>query len=170
VNVDLLFLVKGGEFVRRSRTTTSQDLIRQRLRDQTRGWDGTYSGHKSISRFGHDVEMIVFNVNKDKESCKSRRPKYCHDRKWTPKPWPGSFFVCVVVSTSPKVITMPRPYAISFLFSCLTFVLILPTFVLAHLIEIPAGKKECFFEDLHVHDKVSVALFTKSFCLTPLKI
>jgi len=63
VNVDLLFLFKGEEFVRRSRTTTSQDLIRQRLRDQTRGWDGTYSGHKSTSRFGHDVEMIVFNVN-----------------------------------------------------------------------------------------------------------
>lgn len=25
---------------------------------------------------------------------------------------------------------------------------------LAHLIEVPAGKKECFFEDLHVNDKV----------------
>ena len=65
---------------------------------------------------------------------------------------------------------MPRPYTLSFLFSCLTFVLILPTVVLAHLIEIPAGKKECFFEDLHVHDKVSVGRFTKFFCLTPLKI
>ncbi|KZV65808.1 supernatant protein factor, C-terminal domain-containing protein [Peniophora sp. CONT] len=27
---------------------------------------------------------------------------------------------------------------------------------LAHLIEVPAGKKECFFEDLHVNDKMTV--------------
>lgn len=25
----------------------------------------------------------------------------------------------------------------------------------AHMVEVPAGKKECFFEDLHVNDKVS---------------
>lgn len=64
--------------------------------------------------------------------------------------------VCVVCAVNCKVITMPRPYSPLFLFSCLASILILPTFVLAHLIEIPAGKKECFFEDLHVHDKVSV--------------
>jgi p24 family protein beta-1 len=29
-----------------------------------------------------------------------------------------------------------------------------PTIILAHIIEINAGHKECFFEDLHVHDKV----------------
>jgi hypothetical protein len=26
---------------------------------------------------------------------------------------------------------------------------------LAHTIEVPASKKECFFEDLHVNDKVA---------------
>ncbi|KAG8704234.1 p24 complex component [Ceratobasidium sp. 395] len=26
----------------------------------------------------------------------------------------------------------------------------------AHMIEVPAGKKECFFEDLHVNDKMTV--------------
>lgn len=26
----------------------------------------------------------------------------------------------------------------------------------AHMIDVPAGKKECFFEDLHVHDKMTV--------------
>lgn len=73
------------------------------------------------------------------------------------EPRPGSLSVvsCVASSTA-KIITMPRLYTPLFLLSCLTAVLILPNFVLAHLIEIPAGKKECFFEDLHVHDKVSV--------------
>ncbi|KAI0729422.1 COPII-coated vesicle protein [Fomitopsis betulina] len=28
--------------------------------------------------------------------------------------------------------------------------------VTAHMIEVPAGKKECFFEDLHVNDKMTV--------------
>lgn len=36
----------------------------------------------------------------------------------------------------------------------LSVLIILPLLVSAHLIEVPAGKKECFFEDLHVHDKV----------------
>lgn len=25
----------------------------------------------------------------------------------------------------------------------------------AHMIDVPAGKKECFFEDLHINDKAS---------------
>ncbi|KAF5393553.1 hypothetical protein D9757_000273 [Collybiopsis confluens] len=32
----------------------------------------------------------------------------------------------------------------------------LQSIVLAHLIDIPAGKKECFFEDLHKQDKMTV--------------
>ncbi|KAF5331542.1 hypothetical protein D9611_007646 [Ephemerocybe angulata] len=32
----------------------------------------------------------------------------------------------------------------------------LPALISAHMIEVPAGKKECFFEDLHVHDKMTV--------------
>ncbi|KAF4619904.1 hypothetical protein D9613_005532 [Agrocybe pediades] len=44
----------------------------------------------------------------------------------------------------------------SFLLSCLTFLLIIPSLISAHLIEVAAGKKECFFEDLHVHDKMTV--------------
>jgi len=36
----------------------------------------------------------------------------------------------------------------------LSVLILLPLLVSAHLIEVSAGKKECFFEDLHVHDKV----------------
>lgn len=32
--------------------------------------------------------------------------------------------------------------------------LFLPRLISAHLIDVVAGKKECFFEDLHQHDKV----------------
>ncbi|TEB35355.1 hypothetical protein FA13DRAFT_1762536 [Coprinellus micaceus] len=32
----------------------------------------------------------------------------------------------------------------------------LPALISSHMIEVPAGKKECFFEDLHVHDKMTV--------------
>ncbi|KAF9468859.1 emp24/gp25L/p24 family/GOLD-domain-containing protein [Collybia nuda] len=38
----------------------------------------------------------------------------------------------------------------------LALALIIPALVSAHLIEVTAGKKECFFEDLHVHDKMTV--------------
>ncbi|PPQ83289.1 hypothetical protein CVT25_004028 [Psilocybe cyanescens] len=48
---------------------------------------------------------------------------------------------------------MIRLYTQHFLYSCIALLLIIPTLISAHLIEIPAGKKECFFEDLHVHDK-----------------
>ena len=47
---------------------------------------------------------------------------------------------------------MPRPHD---LFSSLLILLILP-FISAHLIEVAAGKKECFFEDLHINDKMTV--------------
>ncbi|KAH9848508.1 supernatant protein factor C-terminal domain-containing protein [Lenzites betulinus] len=35
-------------------------------------------------------------------------------------------------------------------------ILVLPVLVSGHLIEVPAAKKECFFEDLHVNDKMTV--------------
>ncbi len=36
-------------------------------------------------------------------------------------------------------------------------------FVSPHLIEVPASKKECFFEDLHINDQVlRVLLFTST--------
>jgi len=44
-------------------------------------------------------------------------------------------------------------YILSAVLSVFVF---LPLLVSAHLIEVPAGKKECFFEDLHVHDKVHI--------------
>lgn len=44
-------------------------------------------------------------------------------------------------------------YTLSAVLSVFVF---LPLLVSAHLIEVPAGKKECFFEDLHVHDKVHI--------------
>ncbi|TFK43215.1 emp24/gp25L/p24 family/GOLD-domain-containing protein [Crucibulum laeve] len=42
------------------------------------------------------------------------------------------------------------------LFSWLALLIIIPALVSAHLIEVPAGKKECFFEDLHERDKMTV--------------
>ena len=37
---------------------------------------------------------------------------------------------------------------------CLSSLLLFFHLVSSHLIEVPASKKECFFEDLHVHDQV----------------
>ncbi|KAJ7276134.1 supernatant protein factor C-terminal domain-containing protein [Mycena haematopus] len=38
----------------------------------------------------------------------------------------------------------------------LSVLFLLPTLLSAHLIDVDAGKKECFFEDLHQHDKMTV--------------
>ncbi|KAF8897261.1 supernatant protein factor C-terminal domain-containing protein [Infundibulicybe gibba] len=43
-----------------------------------------------------------------------------------------------------------------YLMLCLCILFIIPALVSAHLIEVVAGKKECFFEDLHEHDKMTV--------------
>jgi len=48
---------------------------------------------------------------------------------------------------------MPRFYD---LFSGLLILTVLTSFISAHLIEVTAGKKECFFEDLHINDKMTV--------------
>nr|GAT53899.1 supernatant protein factor [Mycena chlorophos] len=40
--------------------------------------------------------------------------------------------------------------------SWLALFLLLPALLHAHIIDIEAGKKECFFEDLHKHDKMTV--------------
>ncbi|KAF7790840.1 hypothetical protein EIP86_001797 [Pleurotus ostreatoroseus] len=37
-----------------------------------------------------------------------------------------------------------------------SILLLLPTLVLSHMIEVPASKKECFFEDLRINDKMTV--------------
>ncbi|KAF9008750.1 emp24/gp25L/p24 family/GOLD-domain-containing protein [Cyathus striatus] len=50
---------------------------------------------------------------------------------------------------------MSRLYTSFYLFLSL-FLFLIPCLISAHLIEVPAGKKECFFEDLHVHDKMTV--------------
>ncbi|KAF5363397.1 hypothetical protein D9756_000813 [Leucocoprinus leucothites] len=39
----------------------------------------------------------------------------------------------------------------------LAVLILLPLLASAHMIEVAAGKKECFFEDLHVHDKMTVS-------------
>ncbi|KAH7930020.1 supernatant protein factor, C-terminal domain-containing protein [Leucogyrophana mollusca] len=39
---------------------------------------------------------------------------------------------------------------------CFSLLTLLPVLVSPHMIEIPASKKECFFEDLHEHDQMSV--------------
>jgi len=73
---------------------------------------------------------------------------------WGPLPNPD---VCISTSIPsepiPGLQTMPRLYD---LFSCLFILTILPSFVSAHLVEVTAGKKECFFEDLHINDKMTV--------------
>ena len=37
---------------------------------------------------------------------------------------------------------------------CFSVLALLHSLVSAHMIEVAAGKKECFFEDLHINDKV----------------
>lgn len=49
--------------------------------------------------------------------------------------------------------TMSRLHA---LFSWLVLFLLIPSLSLAHTIQVSAGKKECFFEDLHINDQVRV--------------
>jgi len=44
-------------------------------------------------------------------------------------------------------------YTPAALLSCL--LLIFSSIASAHIIEVSAGKKECFFEDLHINDKVA---------------
>jgi len=41
---------------------------------------------------------------------------------------------------------------------CFLFLPLLQSWVSAHMIEVGAGKKECFFEDLHKNDKVCMVL------------
>ena len=76
------------------------------------------------------------------------------------KQFPGSISACVV-SAPPRRLhlpaTMPRTYTPSILLTCLSILTLITFLVNAHLIEVPAGKKECFFEDLHVHDKVHIS-------------
>jgi hypothetical protein len=44
---------------------------------------------------------------------------------------------------------------------CLSSLFLFFHLVSSHLIEVPASKKECFFEDLHINDQVlHVRLFT----------
>jgi len=42
------------------------------------------------------------------------------------------------------------------LFSCLVLFVYIPSLTLAHTIHVDAGRKECFFEDLHVNDQMTV--------------
>ncbi|KZT12756.1 supernatant protein factor C-terminal domain-containing protein [Laetiporus sulphureus 93-53] len=49
---------------------------------------------------------------------------------------------------------MTRQYTLFAL--CISLCVLLPAVATAHMIEVPAGKKECFFEDLHVNDKMTV--------------
>ena len=49
----------------------------------------------------------------------------------------------------------------------LSILCILPSLVSSHMIDIPASKKECFFEDLHVNDKV---LFPLMVCANSMRI
>ena len=48
---------------------------------------------------------------------------------------------------------MLRHYTPTLSVMWLALILVLPL-VSGHMIEVPASKKECFFEDLHVNDKV----------------
>ena len=54
--------------------------------------------------------------------------------------------------------TMPRLYTQVSSTLWILFLLVSTALVSAHMIEVPAAKKECFFEDLHVNDKVRPTL------------
>lgn len=45
----------------------------------------------------------------------------------------------------------------SLLLLWVSLLITLSAFVSAHMIEVSAGKKECFFEDLHINDKVRIS-------------
>ncbi|KAJ7667727.1 emp24/gp25L/p24 family/GOLD-domain-containing protein [Mycena polygramma] len=47
-------------------------------------------------------------------------------------------------------------YCPQFIVAWLSLLLLLAPLISAHLIDVDAGKKECFFEDLHQHDKMTV--------------
>jgi hypothetical protein len=49
---------------------------------------------------------------------------------------------------------------------CLSSLFLFFHFVSSHLVEVPASKKECFFEDLHVNDQVHLDSPRLSNCLT----
>lgn len=55
--------------------------------------------------------------------------------------------------TTPPTMTL-RPIAIPCLSTLAILFLAALQVVLAHRIDLPASKKDCFFEDLHVNDKV----------------
>lgn len=58
------------------------------------------------------------------------------------------------ISTS---MTMLRLYTPTLSLMWLSLLFVFPLLVYGHMIEVPASKKECFFEDLHVNDKVRQA-------------
>lgn len=64
------------------------------------------------------------------------------------------FFHPGLFSTSPCTKAMARNYTQKILLALIAFLSVVPAFVGAHLIEVVAGKKECFFEDLNKNDKV----------------
>ncbi|KIP01735.1 hypothetical protein PHLGIDRAFT_96735 [Phlebiopsis gigantea 11061_1 CR5-6] len=51
---------------------------------------------------------------------------------------------------------MTRTWTHSALAIWTVFLLVWPAIVTSHMIEVSAGKKECFFEDLHINDKMTV--------------
>ena len=70
-----------------------------------------------------------------------------------------------IVASSPFQLQSPFPppsskmsSILSLLIHGLALMAFLPALVSAHMVEVPAGKKECFFEDLHVHDKVCIPI------------
>lgn len=67
--------------------------------------------------------------------------------------------------------TMARLYTHTPLAICLSLLFLIQSLVSAHMIEVAAGKKECFFEDLHVNDKVYLhILFGQNRILKSLKM
>lgn len=62
---------------------------------------------------------------------------------------------------------MARTYTPRLLVALFSILYIIPTLVGAHLIEVVAGKKECFFEDLNKNDKVPIE---QRYCCTDILI
>lgn len=72
------------------------------------------------------------------------------------KPHPRSTTVTPLSSFDPSIM-LAIGRCPSLLSPVALILLLLSTLINAHMIELPAGKKECFFEDLHAEDKVSPA-------------
>lgn len=142
----------------------------------------TYTGSKSIERFRHVVRLGFVKESRDVENTEdeswrekakeqsSRAKSYTRSSKYKGGPrnstplqvlgvpachrcelCVGCSYECSRPPPS-RSTTMARHTSGILLSLCISVLILLPS-VFSHMIEVPAAKKECFFEDLHKNDK-----------------